>query len=72
MLQTTLMPRVFLLKEKGNDIALSDPDPRWSVDAVMNFYANSYPALTTAKTIGPEIKNDTVEYRFETTMGTKG
>jgi len=60
------------MKEKGNDIALSDPDPRWSVDAVMNFYANSYPTLTTAKTIGPEIKNDTVEYRFETTMGTKG
>jgi PRTRC genetic system protein C len=60
------------MKEKGNDIALCDPDPRWSVDAVMNFYANSYPTLTTAKTIGPEIKNDTVEYRFETTMGTKG
>jgi PRTRC genetic system protein C len=72
MLQTTLMPRVFLMKEKGNDIALSDPDPKWSIEAVMNFYANSYPTLTTAKTIGPEIKDDKVEYRFETTMGTKG
>jgi PRTRC genetic system protein C len=38
----------------------------------MHFYANTYPTLTTAKTVGPEIKNDTVEYRFETTMGTKG
>jgi PRTRC genetic system protein C len=72
MLQTTLMPRVFLMKEKGNDISLSDPDPKWSIEAVMHFYANSYPTLTTAKTIGPEIKDDTLEYRFETTMGTKG
>jgi len=72
MLQTTLMLRVFLMKEKGNEIALSDPDPKWSIEAVMHFYANSYPTLTTAKTVGPEIKNDTVEYRFETTMGTKG
>ena len=72
MLQTTLMTRVFMLKEKGNDIALSDPDPKWSTEAVMNFYAPTYPMLTTAITIGPEIKNDTVEYRFETTMGTKG
>jgi len=66
------MPRVFMMKDKGNDIALSDPDPRWSIEAVMNFYVPTYPMLTTAKTIGPEIKNDTVEYRFETTMGTKG
>lgn len=72
MLQTTLMPRVFLMKEKGNDIVLSDPDPKWSVEAVINFYAQSYPTLTTAKTAGPEIKDDTVQYRFETTMGTKG
>lgn len=60
------------MKEKGNDIALSDPDPQWSVEAVMHFYAHSYPTLTTARTVGPEIKDDTVQYRFETTMGTKG
>ena len=72
MMQTTLMPRVFMMKEKNNDIVLADPDPKWSMDAVMNFYAHSYPMLTTAKAVGPEIKNDTVEYRFETTMGTKG
>jgi len=72
MLQTTLMPRVFLMKKKGNDITLSDPDPKWSIDAVMHFYATTYPTLTTAKTVGSEIINDTVQYRFETTMGTKG
>jgi PRTRC genetic system protein C len=72
MLQTTILPRVFLLKEKGNDIPLADPDPKWSVEAVMQFYAHSYPILTTATLSGPEIKNDTVQYRFESTMGTKG
>jgi len=66
------MPRVFNLREKGNDIALSDPDPKWSVEAVMQFYAHTYPTLTTAKPIGPEIRDDAVQYRFETTMGTKG
>lgn len=72
MMQTTLMPRVFMMKEKNNDIVLADPDPKWNVETVMNFYAHSYPMLTTAKAVGPEIKNDTVTYRFETTMGTKG
>ncbi|WP_129750025.1 PRTRC system protein C [Flavobacterium beibuense] len=72
MLQSIQMPRVFMMREKGNDIALSDPDPRWSAEAVMQFYAHTYPMLTTAKTIGPEIKDDTVQYRFETSMGTKG
>jgi len=72
MLQTVLMPRVFLMNDKGNEFTLTDPDPKWSVEAVMNFYANTYPTLTTAKTVGPEIKSDTVQYRFETTMGTKG
>jgi PRTRC genetic system protein C len=72
MLQTTILPRVFLIKEKGNDIPLADPDPKWSVEAVMQFYAHSYPILTTATLSGPEIKNDTVQYRFESTMGTKG
>jgi len=72
MLLTKLMPRIFLMKEKGNDIPLSDPDPNWSVDAVMQFYANSYPILTTAKISGPVIENDNVTYRFESVMGTKG
>jgi len=72
MLLTKMMPRVFLMKEKGNEIPLADPDPNWSVDAAMQFYANSYPILTTATLSGPEIQNDTVQYRFESTMGTKG
>ncbi len=72
MLLATQLERVFLLKDKGLDIRLADPEPRWSVEAVMNFYANLYPILTTAKVSAPQIKDDSVEYRFESVMGTKG
>ena len=72
MLLATQLERVFILKDKGQDIRLTDPEPRWSVDAVINFYANTYPILTTAKVSAPQIKDDAVEYKFESVMGTKG
>lgn len=72
MLLATQLERVFILKENGQEVRLKDPEPRWSVEAVMNFYANTYPILTTAKISAPHIKDDTVQYRFESVMGTKG
>ena len=72
MLLATPLERVFILTDKGNDIRLTDPEPRWSVQAVLNFFANTYPILTTAKVSAPQIKDDAVEYRFESVMGTKG
>ena len=72
MLLGTLLERVFILKENGQEIKLTDPEPKWSVEAVMNFYANTYPILTTAKVSAPQIKDDAVEYKFESVMGTKG
>ena len=65
-------PRIFILKENGQDVRLTDPEPRWSVQAVMNFFANRYPILTTAKASAPQIKDEAIEYRFESVMGTKG
>ncbi len=72
MLTSTILERIFLFKQDGQEIKLSDPSDKLSVEAVLNFYANTYPVLTTAKIIGPEIKDDTVQYRFESVMGTKG
>ncbi|CAH0335089.1 hypothetical protein FVB9288_00709 [Flavobacterium sp. CECT 9288] len=72
MLLATQLERVFILKDKGQEIRLTDPKPHWSVEAVMNFYANMYPILTTAKISAPQIKDDAVEYKFESVMGTKG
>jgi len=72
MLIAKHLDRIFLLKENGTDIRLTDPEPSWSVEAVMNFYANTYPVLTTAKISAPRIEDDTVQYRFESVMRTKG
>ncbi|RQO37733.1 PRTRC system protein C [Chryseobacterium sp. KBW03] len=72
MLLSVELARVFVLVDKGLKIILDDPEPRWSVDAVMNFYANTYPILTTSKVSAPVIKDDSVVYTFESVMGTKG
>ena len=72
MLIAKHLDRIFLLKENGTDIRLTDPEPSWSVEAVMNFYANTYPILTTAKISAPQIEDDTVQYRFFFFFLTKG
>lgn len=72
MLLATQLERVFILHDKGQEIRLADPETRWSPESVMNFYANTYPILTTAKVSAPAIREDTVQYRFESIMGTKG
>ena len=72
MLLATLLDRVFIFKDNGQEIRLTDPEPKWSVESVMNFYANTYPILTTSKISAPKIKDDAVEYQFESVMGTKG
>ncbi len=72
MILSTELARVFILMDKGQKITLDDPEPRWSVDAVLNFYANIYPILTTSKISAPIIRDDKVEYVFESVMGTKG
>ena len=72
MLLATQLERIFILKDNGQEIRLTDPEPKWSVEAVLNFYANTYPILTTAKVSAPQIKDDSIEYRFESVMGTKG
>jgi PRTRC genetic system protein C len=72
MLLATQLERVFILNDKGQDVQLSDPEPNWSAEAVMNFYSNSYPILATAKISAPSIQGGAVQYRFESVMGTKG
>lgn len=72
MLLSTELQRVFILKENGQEVKLTDPNPQWSVESVLNFYSNQYPILTTAKVSAPQIIGDSVVYRFESVMGTKG
>jgi PRTRC genetic system protein C len=71
-MKVNILPRVFLHKENGQEIRLTDPNENFTVADVQNFFAGTYPVLTNAKVTGPEIKDDEVQFRFESTMGTKG
>jgi len=72
MLEITNLERVFLFDNEGQELMLSDPHSTMSKEAVLNYYAQTYPILTTARIEGPEINDDAVEYRFTATIGTKG
>jgi PRTRC genetic system protein C len=72
MLLAEILPRVFIHKQDGQEVRLTDPDKNLSPEAVCNFYAGLYSILTTAKIVGPEIKRDAIEYQFVSTIGTKG
>ncbi|WP_346319428.1 PRTRC system protein C [Chitinophaga sp. YIM B06452] len=66
------MPRIFKMELKGKAIELPEIGGDLSPEDVLNFYANNYPELTTAKIVGPKIDNDQVIYQFVPTLGTKG
>lgn len=72
MLTTKHIARIFSFKDKEQDINLADPSPTFSPEAVLNFYAQTYPILTTATITGPVIKDDAIQYQFVTQIGTKG
>ncbi len=72
MLLATDLKRTFVFDNSGQKVTLADPEPRWSVEDVLNFYSNSYPILATAKISAPKIENDTIQYQFESVIGTKG
>jgi len=71
-MKAMILPRIFLHKENGQEIRLTDPNDRFTITEVQNFYAGTYPILTNAKITGSDIKDDEAQYRFESTMGTKG
>lgn len=66
------MKRQFRFEKNGKTVVLDDVDPNMDAEDVMNFYANTYPELTTSRVGGFEIESDMVVYTFKTTLGTKG
>ena len=68
----TQLERIFSFKDKEQLIQLADPSAVFSPEAVLNFYAQTYPVLTTARIEGPEVKDDKIQYEFVSTIGTKG
>lgn len=72
MVKKEELVRKFILMRNNKEIELADPNRSFSPDAVMAFYSNSYPELTTSTVEGPTYRNDCLEFRFKTTVGTKG
>lgn len=67
-LNLTGLKRIF----KFGNRTLSDPDKSMTPDEVMNFYAGTYPELTTSNVHGPKVEDGQAVYEFKTTVGTKG
>lgn len=72
MLIATQLKRVFTFSDKGQEIALADPSESFSHEAVLNFYAQTYPILTTASIDSTVINDDALQYKFIAQIGTKG
>lgn len=64
--------RQFQFEKDNEQVKLDDPNPNFTPDEVMSFYANTYPELTTATVFGPTMDNDVAVFEFKTTVGTKG
>jgi len=72
MLVATPLKRIFSFRDKEQDISLADPSSTFSPEAVLNFYAQTYPILTTATIESPVINDDAIQYKFIFQIGTKG
>lgn len=72
MMTKQLLARVFLFTTGGREMKLTDPENRYTPEEVKHFYAGSYPILTNAHIEGPNIHDDEIQYKFVTTLGTKG
>lgn len=57
---------------KYNSLILDDPDPKWSIEEVKDFYANAYPELTQSIIEGPDVSDEGLTYTFRKSVGTKG
>ncbi len=66
------LARKFIIKKAGKEVELSDFNPAFSPEKIMDFYSTMYPDLTTATIHGPEIKPNLLVYEFKTTVGVKG
>lgn len=72
-LQIQNLTRVFKFnEEEDDDKSLPDPNPAFSAEEVMEFYAGLHPELTTARIIGPTVEDGKAVFNFVTNYGVKG
>lgn len=71
-LETLNLDREFRFDKNGTTVRLSDPNPDFSTNEVLQFYSGQYPELTTATLDGPKTDGNKAVYSVKTTVGTKG
>lgn len=55
-----------------NGQTLPDPNPEMDAQEVLDFYANTYPELTSATVEELEPTTESIQYEFKIAKGTKG
>lgn len=56
----------------GEDVVLTDANPNFSAQQMLEHYIPLFPELTSATLQGPEVLTDRVRYTFSPQLGTKG
>lgn len=55
-----------------NGVKLPDPNPALTAEQVRDFYAATYPDITTASITGPEPVGSKMRFSFDRAIGSKG
>ena len=71
-MEAIILPRVFIHTINGQDVRLTDPGEQFTPEAVLDIYSGTYPILATARIHAPEIIDDELQFKFISTIGTKG
>lgn len=71
-LEVTNLKRNFSFKKNGKQVDLPDPNPEFSPEEVMKFYAGTHPELTNGVIEGPKVEGDKAHYNLSTKAGKLG
>lgn len=55
-----------------NGVKLADPSPKFTLQQVRDFYANTYPEIVNAEIEGPDLQGHAQVFSFRRAVGTKG
>ncbi|MFV8526716.1 PRTRC system protein C [Ralstonia pseudosolanacearum] len=68
MMQAIQLTREF----RYSGVRLADPSPRFTLEQVRDFYANTYPEILNADIDGPSVEGTLQVYGFRRAVGRKG
>lgn len=71
-LEVANLSREFIIERDGKKISLKDPNPDFTVQEVVKFYAGVYPELTNGVIEGPKVERDKAQYSMTTKAGKLG